>query len=966
MKIMKQMSQLLLLTLILTAVVLWIGAPQAECATYGELIYTVENGQVTITGCDMIAGVDLVIPETIDGCPVTAIADYAFEWRTGIGTVTIPASVTSIGVNPFNYCSYLYRITVSEDNQYYSSDEYGVLFNKDKTELIACPGNYFMGGYVIPDTVTAIRDLAFIYCTRMSYVVIPDSVVSIGRGAFYDCCSLSSVTIPTGVTEIPESAFTYCYNIQNLVIPDSVTVIGDDAFRHCGGLMYVNYGGSKTQWDRIAIGLNNESLFEATINYLQEDEPENPPILTGIAITSLPSKNRYIIGESLDTAGLVLSAAYSDGTTEEITEGFTITGFDSSTAGTKTVTVVYDDFTATFDVTVLLGGTCGDNLTWTLDDAGTLTISGTGTMKAYDEKAPWAGYKSKITAIVIEYGVTTIDGYAFRYCSNAASVTLPESVVKIGKGAFFSCSSLKAVTIPNVETIYDYTFAYCQNLRTVTIPDSVTSIGARAFYECKNTSKIVIGNGTTTIGDRAFYNCWSATKITMGTSVTDIGEYAFYYCANLKSISLPDSVKTIGRYAFYDCDKLSSVSIPRSITQIGFAAFSLCDQLTDIYYGGSASEWARISNEGGVDKLTNASIHYARRELIGIAVSQVPEKTDYQRGESVDTTGLELTLSYDDGAMEAITEGFNITGFDPTVVGRQTITVTYEGFSATFNVLVQSPDMFLIMSQPGSVEITAGFAARFCVEVTNAASYKWQYRRNENAPWVNTTLGGNKTDTLSVPAILSRNGYQYRCRITGNNGKIIYSEPATLTVLDSITVISQPMRQIVNVNANAVFTVVAEGAGLTYQWLYRKSDDDFWKQTGMDGNKTNTLTVPALVTRNGYQYMCAITDENGIKINSKVAVLSAIGFTSHPEDQAVAVNANAVFTVTAQGKNLIYQWQYRKTETGSWMTTSLPGATTDTLTVQALATRNGYQYRCRITDELGTIVYSEEATLTVQ
>ena len=271
-----------------------------------------------------------------------------------------------------------------------------------------------------------------------------------------------------------------------------------------------------------------------------------------------------------------------------------------------------------------------------------------------------------------------------------------------------------------------------------------------------------------------------------------------------------------------------------------------------------------------------------------------------------------------------------------------------------------------IIQHPADVEIVAGFGAVFTVEATDVASYKWQYRRNENAPWVNTTLGGNKTNTLTVPAILSRNGYQYRCRITGNNGKILYTEPATLTVLDSIIITSQPTRQIVNVNDNATFTLIAEGAGLTYQWLYRKGDDDFWKQTGMEGNKTNTLTVPAILSRNGYQYMCAITDENGIKINSKVSVLSTIGFAAHPEDQCVPVNTQAVFSVTAEGQEIVYQWQYRKSEKSGWFNTSLPGATTDTLTVEALASRNGYQYRCRITDARGTIRYSEEATLTVE
>ena len=140
------------------------------------------------------------------------------------------------------------------------------------------------------------------------------------------------------------------------------------------------------------------------------------------------------------------------------------------------------------------GGTCGKNLTWTLDSNGTLTISGTGKMWDYDRisdngsyktSAPWGECYSSITSVVINDGVTSISNYAFYNCSSLTSVTIPDSVTSIGTGAFLNCSSLTSVTIPDsVKCIEWLAFQHCSNLTSVTIPDSITSIGNSTFLGC--------------------------------------------------------------------------------------------------------------------------------------------------------------------------------------------------------------------------------------------------------------------------------------------------------------------------------------------------------------------------------------------------------------------------------------------------------------------------------------------------
>ena len=182
-----------------------------------------------------------------------------------------------------------------------------------------------------------------------------------------------------------------------------------------------------------------------------------------------------------------------------------------------------------------------DNLTWTLDADGTLTISGTGAMKNYDyNDNPSPVYNnSNVKKVVIEDGVTSIGNSAFNECISLTSITIPDSVTSIGT----------------------YAFSGCRSLTSITIPDSVTSIGAYAFQSCSNLTSITIPDSVTSIGASAFNSCSGLTSITIPDSVTSIGNFAFFYCISLTSITIPDSVTSIGSYAFYNCKNLTTISL---------------------------------------------------------------------------------------------------------------------------------------------------------------------------------------------------------------------------------------------------------------------------------------------------------------------------------------------------------------------------------------------------------------------
>ena len=246
-------------------------------------------------------------------------------------------------------------------------------------------------------------------------------------------------------------------------------------------------------------------------------------------------------------------------------------------------------------------GSCGENLTWTLNTDGLLTISGTGEMKDYIN-APWNGLVDKINCVVIRNGVTSIGDGAFKGCTGLTSVTIPDSVTSIGNGAFDSCTRLTSITIP----------------------DSVTSIGDSAFHGCTGLTSITIPDSVTWIGDSAFHGCTGLTSITIPDSVTWIGDSAFHGCAGLTSVTIPDSVTIIGRHAFEGCTGLTSITIPDSVTRIGESAFDGCTGLASITVsGGNKTFDSRNNCNGIIETATNTLISGCKNTDIPDSVTRI-------------------------------------------------------------------------------------------------------------------------------------------------------------------------------------------------------------------------------------------------------------------------------------------------------------------------------------------------------
>ena len=253
------------------------------------------------------------------------------------------------------------------------------------------------------------------------------------------------------------------------------------------------------------------------------------------------------------------------------------------------------------------GGQCGDDLTWTLDSSGTLTISGTGPMYNYSLwDNPWcdialrsSGISTRVVNAVVSSGVTALGERALADCGSMVSVSLPETLLTVGESCFMSSDALRSITIPN----------------------SVRSIGLGAFTACKNLSRVTLGRGLQRIGGQAFREC-----------------------SSLSSIVIPDGVKKIEYLTFSDCANLMEITIPHTVTVIENHAFANCNILSRVTFTGTRAQWNAIDMGDDNDPLLSANITFAGS---GPAAPTVTAGTDSQGRPTLKWNAVTGAAKYD-------------------------------------------------------------------------------------------------------------------------------------------------------------------------------------------------------------------------------------------------------------------------------------------------------------------------------
>lgn len=276
---------------------------------------------------------------------------------------------------------------------------------------------------------------------------------------------------------------------------------------------------------------------------------------------------------------------------------------------------------------VVASGDCTEQIRWSLDAAGTLTLTGNGNIPDYAiYGAPWyAEYKDSVKKVVVEEGIEFIGSYVFAALPNLNRVTLSDTVVCIGVGIFQNCTALTDVSLPlSLSTIQEFAFAGCTALEQIELPMLVLGIGDAAFYGCTALRKVNIPFQVHEISSSTFDKCESLEQFQVSTHSpyfsTDATGALYNYSGSVlhkvpgKAISghyvIPGSVTTIGGSAFSDCMGMTAVTIPAGVVTIGENAFGRCAGLTDVHYMGTQKQWQQIEIAQGNAPLIDAQQHF--------------------------------------------------------------------------------------------------------------------------------------------------------------------------------------------------------------------------------------------------------------------------------------------------------------------------------------------------------------------
>ena len=429
------------------------------------------------------------LPASLKSVTITGgeILYGAFYNCTGLTSITISDSVTTICENAFRGCTGLTSVTWNAENCTSAGSSYSPIFN----------GCTKLAAVTFGEKVKNIPSCAFFECTGLTSIKIPNSVTSIDNSAFRYCTGLTSITIGNSVTAIGDSAFSGCTGLTSIKIPNSVTTIGNYAFSGCMELSNI-YITDITAWCKISglywlmnydssnknLYLNNKLVTELVI-------PEGVTKIGDYAFSYCSGLASITIPNSVTSIG---NSAFSY-----------CSGLASITIPNSVTTIGDYAFRDCMGLTNIY---ITDLTAW-------CKISGLGNLMFYGSSNKNLYLNNElVTELVIPDGVTSIDNSAFSGCTELTSITIPSSVTSIGNSAFSGCTELTSITIPS----------------------GVTSIGNSAFYGCSGLTSIEIPNSVTSIGYYAFWNCTGLTSITIPDSVTTIGDCAFRGCSGLANI----------------------------------------------------------------------------------------------------------------------------------------------------------------------------------------------------------------------------------------------------------------------------------------------------------------------------------------------------------------------------------------------------------------------------------------------
>lgn len=455
-------------------------------------------------------------------------------------SIHIGKSLSIFEASNFSSCLSVEEITVSEENQSFSSED-GVLFNKDKSELLRYPPNK-QGAYIIPDgviyveksafhssqgltaldtgnTTKVISTFGFHSCKNLKEVTLRESMVTLDRMSFYNCASLNKVDIKEGLLSIGHTAFEYCPSLTEIIIPASVISISDYAFYICNNL------------ENIYVTKNNENYIDVDGVLYSIDKTE---------IVCYPAGKKDLAFEVPDTVLQINNGAFAhnDYIQEvKLPQKLNYLGEHS-----------FNDCTALESINIPQN------------------------IKSINRYTFYACMS--LESVSLGSNITNIDYCAFAMCKNLEKIVWDNGVGTLCSSAFFDCPNLNNVFITNLDAWLQTTFedVYANPLNNgadlyvkdelLTLidfnafPHSITDF---CFYGCSSLEKLYFSSLNRTIGYDAFTRCTKLSSVYFEQGMQEINDYAFAFCPSLTFVSIPNSVEYIGNYAFWQCSNLKKI-----------------------------------------------------------------------------------------------------------------------------------------------------------------------------------------------------------------------------------------------------------------------------------------------------------------------------------------------------------------------------------------------------------------------
>lgn len=613
-----------------------------EILSTDDFQYKIESDNtINIIKCLNTTDEEITIPEKINGYPVVKICyGTSDSFFSSDNTVTkrlnIPKSVTSINLsglknNPLEF------INVDADNSSYASDEKGLLYNKDFTQLKFCPNSLQSDELVLPESVKECNDSAFYKCSKIKKIIYPKAARIVST-SYTDCSSLETIEFPDSATIKSGVFFGFsgCLSLKNIDFSNIYGLqISRHAFSELPALESVKLSGNVGSWMMTHFNNIEYAFYKCTA--LKEVDFANAEMIIGNgAFTGCTSLTK--VSGTNNIIGISDYAFSSCSSLTQISFGDKLScignyafGFCTNLSDVTIPDTLLDIREYAFSNTALVNDTeryengalyLGKHLISVQSDITSLSVKN-GTL-TISNSALTSG-RTKLTSVTLPEGLTRINNSAFANYqaleninipntvtvlatsafehSGIKEIIIPDSVKTIGSNCFknsklesiilpdtditlgldcFSYTPLKSIRLPNtLKTLPNGIFAN-SSLVSITIPDSVETIEYSSFLGCKSLETVIIPESVTSIGNSTFYGCTTLKNIDLPTGLTAINSGLFNGCTSLEKIDIPANVKEIQKNAFLNCTSLKEVNLPNGLTKIGDSAFVGCESLTSI------------------------------------------------------------------------------------------------------------------------------------------------------------------------------------------------------------------------------------------------------------------------------------------------------------------------------------------------------------------------------------------------